>query len=76
MSVPTNAVQLSAESPADMIEDALMRAADAWKIRESEQIPSILNQLAAGILTYQSIPKRDWPSEAKDGLFLPSLSNE
>jgi hypothetical protein len=66
--------QPSAESPADMIEVALDRAASAGKRGEKGDLPAILNDFAAGILAYHSIPKREWPTEARDGLFLPVVS--
>jgi hypothetical protein len=74
MGVPAGAGQLATESPANMIEGALRRAVDAGKIGDKTELPAILNQLAAGILAYHSIPKREWPSDARDGLFSPTLS--
>jgi len=74
MEAATSSKKIVTESPAEIIDVALKRAADAAQASEKDTLPSILNELAAGILAYHSMPKREWPSEARDGLFLPSLS--
>jgi hypothetical protein len=74
MGLQTSATEPSPESPADTIEQALAAAAEARRSSDTTRLPSILNQLAAGILSYHSIPRREWPSETRDGLFSSELS--
>lgn len=74
MSVHNSAEQPATKSPADAIDEALALAAKARQANEREDLPTILNQLAAGILSYNSIPKREWPTEPRDGLFSPDRS--
>jgi hypothetical protein len=74
MGCHTSAEQAAPESPANIIEEALAQAAKARELSDSDHLPAILNQLAAGILSYHSIPKREWPIETRDGLFPTALS--
>lgn len=74
MEIPTSTEQTATESPADTIDKALALAAEAREASDRQHLPSILNQLAAGILSYHSIPKREWPGESWEGLFSPTLS--
>lgn len=66
--------QPGAVSPAESIDQAITRAAVARKASDTRHLASTVNQLTAGILSFLSIPKREWPSETRDGLFSPSLS--
>ena len=74
MDTHTGAAQPEPASPADCIELALTKASQVRGDIDKGNLPSILNQLAAGILSYHSVPKRDWPRETRDGLFSATLS--
>lgn len=74
MGIETNDAQPAAESPAVTIDKALNLAIKARGVNDDRALSSILNQLAAGILSYHSIPKREWRSECRDGLFSTDLS--